>query len=821
MKNIVILLAILVFSSQTLSATNNFVGGSISGRVIDSKSNEPLPYVNIIVKSISEEIITGSITDDEGVFDISNINDTTFIVSVQYIGYKTIDKKVQMNQDTNKLDLGTLVLEEDNTALDEVTVIAETSSIQQKVDRKVITIGKDLAASGTASELMVGIPSISVDTQTGDISMRGNTNVRVMVDGKLSNIPTAQLLKQIPSTAIKSIELITNPSAKYNPEGLSGLINIILHKNTLLGFNGNFSMGLSHERTPKFNSALITNYRNGKLNLFANYSNNISKNKNKGIIERPENNSKQLFRFDDNSKNHLVKFGLDYYINDKNTLSVFTSLNRSNSKTGGESNAIYANDSSLNQTQLWFDDGDDFTAQYNFDYKINFDDDGHNLELEIDHNAYTRTSEVDFLFTVGNSVDYIDLNDTDRKRTTINLDYANTLNEKSKIELGLQSNLFSSLIGYASTGETFALSGNLVPTPATDFEYTRNIYSLYGSYNKKIDEKWSYQVGLRLENVEVTALAKQTSQPENNVSEIPFSNDYFEFYPSAYLTYAPSEKNSFQLNYSRRIDRPGIDQVNPIKEWSTPLVSSFGNLNLQPQFTNSVEFNYTRNIKGGSVTFGTFYRRISNEINRALFVDRSDVTSGRLILTHDNFDDSIAYGVELSSSYKPVKWWSLNASFDLYSRTLTGIAERLGAPIETAVVADIITETNSVDNIPWNFRLYNSFKVSKKVSLTAFGFYRSRNTNLQFNIKPMYFVNLGSRVSFDKGKGSLSLNYNDIFNTLKFRFDGTSPYVQEGEFNWESNTIYLGATYRFGNSKYSAKSRKNRSNDEKSGGGFL
>jgi len=822
MKNIVILLTFLVCSGQTFSATNNLLAsGSISGRVIDSKSNETLPYVNIIVKSLSGEIITGGITDDTGVFEISNITDPSFIVSVQYIGYKTINKEVKMNQDTNKLDLGTLILEEDNTALDEVTVIAETSSIQQKVDRKVITIGKDLAASGTASELMVGIPSISVDTQTGDISMRGNTNVRVMVDGKLSNIPTAQLLKQIPSTAIKSIELITNPSAKYNPEGLSGLINIILHKNTMLGFNGNFSMGLSHERTPKFNSALITNYRNGKFNVFANYSNNLSKNKNNGIIQRPENNSKQLFRFDDNSKNHLVKFGLDYYINDKNTLSVFTSLNRSNSKTDGESNAIYATDSSLNQTQLWYDSGDDFTAQYNFDYKINFDDDGHNLELEIDHNVYDRTSDVDFLFTVGENTDYIDLNDTKRKRTTINLDYANTLNEKSKIELGLQANLFNSLIGYASTGETFALSGDLVPTPATDFEYTRNIYSVYGNYNKKIDEKWSYQMGLRLENVEVKALEAQTSQPENTVTETPFSNDYFEFYPSAYLTYAPSEKNSFQLNYSRRVDRPGIGQVNPIKEWSTPLVSSFGNLNLQPQFTNSVEFNYTRNIEGGSVTFGTFYRRISNEINRALFVDRSDVNSGRLILTHDNFDDSIAYGVELSSSYKPAKWWSLNASFDLYSRTLTGIAERLGAPIETAVVADIITETNSVDNIPWNFRLYNSFKVSKKVSLTAFGFYRSRNANLQFNIKPMYFVNLGSRVSFDKGKGSLSLNYNDIFNTLKFRFDGTSPYVQEGEFNWESNTIYLGLTYRFGSSKYSAKSRKNRSNDEKSGGGFL
>ncbi len=197
------------------------------------------------------------------------------------------------------------------------------------------------------------------------------------------------------------------------------------------------------------------------------------------------------------------------------------------------------------------------------------------------------------------------------------------------------------------------------------------------------------------------------------------------------------------------------------------------------------------------------------------------MNSGRLILTHDNFDDSTAFGVELSTSLKPKKWWSLNGSFDLYSQTLMGIAERLNAPIETAVIKDIITETNSVDNVAWNFRLYNSFKVSKKVNLTAFGFYRGRNSNLQFNVKPMYFVNVGSRFSFDEGKGSISLNYNDIFNTMKFRFDGTSPYVQEGEFNWESNTIYLGLTYRFGSTKYSAKSRKNRSDDEKSGGGFL
>lgn len=820
MKNIAVLLTFLMFSHLALFAHNILDEGSISGRVIDSKSTEPLAFVNIIIKSQSGELITGVITDQDGVFEISNIKETAFVVSIQYIGYKTINKEVTLNRDTKTLDLGTIVIEEDNTALDEVTIIAETSSIQQKVDRKVITIGKDLAATGTASELMVGIPSVSVDPQTGDISLRGNTNVRVMVDGKLSNIPTAQLLKQIPSTAIKSIELITNPSAKYNTEGMSGLINIILHKNTMLGFNGNLSMGLAYERTPKFNSALTTNYRNGKLNVYANYSNNISENKNHGNINRPENNSKQLFSFNDNTKNHLIKFGVDYYINEKHTLSVFTNQNTSDYKNDGESNAIYVNNHSLDQTQLWLDKGENSTSQYNFDYKINFDDDGHNIEFEIDHNTYSSNGIADFSYPVGSSTDYIDLNKTDRKRTTLNLDYANPFHENSKIELGLQANLFNSLIGYASTGDTYDISGSLVPTPSSDFDYTRNIYSLYGNYNKKID-KWSYQLGLRLENVNVNALEIKTSQPLNNSSETAFSNDYFEFYPSAYITYEPSEKNSFQINYSRRIDRPGIGQVNPIKEWSTPLVSSYGNINLRPQFTNSVEFNYTRNIKGGSVTFGTFYRQISNEINRALFIDRSDVNSGRIILTHDNFDNSTAYGVELSSSYKPTKWWSLNGSFDLYSQTLKGIAERLETPLETAVVNDIVTEIKTVDNIVWNFRLYNSFKVSKRVNLTAFGFYRGANSNLQFNVKPMYFINIGSRVSFLDGKGSVSLNYNDILNTMKFGFDGSSPYIQEGEFNWESNTIYLGLTYRFGNTKYSAKSRKNRANNEKSGGGFM
>jgi outer membrane receptor protein involved in Fe transport len=819
MSKITKLLTTLLFLSPFQHTMAQSEKGSINGQVIDSNLGEPLAYVNVIIKTISGKFISGEYTNEEGYFEIKNINENTFILSIQYIGYTTLEKKVVIKKDAKNTDLGILNLEQNNTTLDEITIIAETSSIQQKADRKVITIGKDLATSGTASELMVGIPSVNVDVQTGDISLRGNSNVQIMVDGKLSNIPTAQLLKQIPSTAIKSIELITNPSAKYNPEGMSGLINIVLYKNTMLGFNGSISTGISHEKSTKTNNSVISNYRNGKINIFANYSNNISKNINNGIVQRPANNSEQLFEFTDKSKNNLVKFGLDYYINNNQTISVFTNQNKSVLENSGVTNAIYTNNVLFNQTQLWTNDGDDSTSQYNLDYKINFNDDGHNLELEIDHNNYSGSSVANFLFPVGATTDYIDFNKTNRKRTTLNIDYANSVSENSKIELGLQANIFKSLILYESTGFSFNSAGVTAPTPNINFDYIRDIYSIYGNYNTNIN-KWSFQLGLRVENVDVIATAVQTNATNTN-SKNNFTNSYFELYPSAYITYKLSEKSAFQLNYSRRVDRPGIGQINPIKEWSTPLVSSYGNSNLIPQFTNSLEFNYTRSLENGSVTFGTFFRGISDEINRALFIDRSDVNSGRLIFTHDNFDNSTAYGVELSSSYKPYNWWRLNGSFDLYSQILKGIAEKLSAPLETATINDIITETNSVDNIAWNFRLYNNFKINEKITFTAFGFYQGRNSNLQYDVKPMFYVNIGSRISFAKGKGSVSLNYNDIFNTMKFRFKGTKPYVQEGEFNWESNTVYLGINYRFGSTQFGAKSRKKRANDEKEGTSFL
>jgi outer membrane receptor protein involved in Fe transport len=735
--------------------------GIVKGKVIDANTNEGIPYATIVVKSKADnKVLTGAISDDNGNFKVEKIPAGNLAVDIQFIGYETITKEITITNENKVADLGTISLAESATTLSEVEVVAERTTIEQKVDRKVITVGKDLVTAGpTASDIMNNLPSVNVDQQTGDISLRGNQNVRVMVDGKLSTIPTAQLLRQLPSNSIKKIELITNPSAKYNPEGMSGIINIVLRKNVNIGFNGNANIGLTREREAKFNSSLDLNYRNGKFNIFTNYGNNIAKNRNGGNIFRPDENSEQVFDNLDNQKTHLIKFGIDIYLDEKNTLSLFTNQNITNSISDGFIDIDFTDSIQFNNTQDFQAINENLASQYNFNYKYDIDQEtGENIELEVDYNRYDGEDEFDFKFGGANTFpDYVDQTDTKRDRTTINIDYVKPLKNKARLELGGEVRLFNSDIEYESTGFSFNANGDLQRTPSTDFDYSRDIYSLYATYGKQY-EKWSYQFGLRAETVQVNANALSTQvEPPFDTDNTIFENDYTQLYPSAFFTYSPSEKNSYQVSYSRRVDRPGIGQVNPIREWATPLITSFGNINLVPQFTNSMEANYTRKVGNkGTITGGVFYRIIEDEINRAVFVDRTDLS--RIILTHDNFDNTTAYGVEISSNFRPTTWWSFNMSFDFFSQTQRGITESLTEYTSVATINDIVSERVSVDNQAWNFRMFNNFKVSDKLYLSAFGFYRGSVQGIQFEMEPMYFVNLGARYSFAQGKGTLSLN---------------------------------------------------------------
>lgn len=843
MKHVIIILALFIgFSAFSNSNPEGEKLGTITGTVIDKNLQQPIPYVTVVIKDLNGNIVTGGVTDDNGKFIIEEIPEGKSTVNIQYIGYKTYSTQIEITRKNRTIDMGSILLEEDIESLEEVTVTAERSTIQQKMDRKVITVGKDLTTSGpTASDIMNNLPSVSVDQQTGELSMRGNQNVRVMVDGKLSNVPVAQLLKQIPSASIKQIELITNPSAKYNPEGMSGIINIILHKNVNVGFNGNASVGLSYEKQPKFTSNIDMNYRNGKLNFYGNWGHNTSINENYGNILRPEENIEQFFQFNDNNQSNLFKVGVDFYLNDKNTISFFTNQNLFEGGFDGTTNIFYYDNASLDENQFNFTDTENISSQYNFDYKLDFNKEGHNIELEADYNDFSNDENADFRFAGASfGSDYLDIIDTERDQLTVNLDYVNPLSESTKLELGLEARLFNSEIGRTTSQSVvnpFDIDGPFINGPSTNFDYSRDIYSAYATFGKTW-EKFSIQVGVRAETVEEIANTQETYEEGIITDDLTFvntdpllevstdatsiykkfTNDYFQLYPSLFFTYSPSEKNQFQVSYSRRVDRPGVDQINPIREWATPLISSFGKTSLLPQFTNSIEANYTRNLGKGSVTAGVFYRVIEDEINRALFIDRTDLN--KVILTFDNFDNTSAYGVEVSSNYRPTKWWSFNASFDLYNQTQKGIAEQL-ADVINPTENDITLNTYEVDNIQYNFRMFNNFSITKKLSFSAFGFYRGKARNLQFTMEPMYFVNVGARYNLWDGRGTFSLNYNDIFNTMQFAFDGELPYAQVGAFNWESQTINVNLSYRFGGGKYRAKSRKNRDDNEKEGGGGI
>lgn len=798
-KLILICFIATVFSLQAQTVTKKPLlenTGSISGKVIDKKTNEPLPYVNIVVKE-NNKVVTGGITSDKGIFQIKNLALKEYVVEILFIGYKTILKSVKLTENSD-VNLNTIAIEEDAIQLKGVEIVSERSTIEQKIDRKVINVGKDLTTAGaTASEIMNNIPSVNVD-QDGKISLRGNENVRVLVDGRPSNIEASQLLKQIPSTSIKKIELITNPSAKYNPEGMSGIINIVLHKNANDGFNASINTGLTFAKTPKINSSTNLNYKTGKVNFFATYGNNFGKKFNEGSILRLDDQSNQLFDIKNDDKSHLFKIGMDYYINDKNTLSVYTNQNKLIGD-GKVDVSILNPDATKNLTQYSKYDGNNLDGTYNLAFKHLTKKEGETLDLEINHSIYSGDQLANFRTTFNNpsipTSAYSDDISEKRENSTINLDYVNPLNEKSKLEMGAETRIVRTQNNYTTNNSSLSNS---------NYDYDLDIHSAYVTFGQKF-KKIGYQLGARFESYKVNAKL-------NNVTA--FKDDYITLYPSASMTYSLSERDQFQMSYSRRVDRPSLGQTKPIREFSTPRVTSIGNPELQPQFTNSVELNYTKTVSKGSITTGVFVRTINNEINRVLYPDPQN--QDKQIMSYDNFDTNTAYGFEASLNYKINSWWDIQPAVDFSSITQKGLVSMFNT---TTNSFDFVTK--EVNASAFNARFNSNFKATKSLRFLLFGFYRSGVDGVQFNGKEMYKIDAGGRYSFLKDKATLSVRFNDIFDTMKAGFYGDNPYPQTGQFTWESQSVYVGFNYMFGTGKNKSLQRKQRDSNTKEGGGGL
>lgn len=814
MKFKILLISLLTSISFLQAQTGN--PGSVSGKVIDKNSKQPIPYVNISIKK-ADKVITGGITDDNGNFSVKNIALDTYTVELLYMGYKSQTFTIKLTPEDKISNLNTVSLEEEAVQLKGVEIVSERSTIVQKIDRKVINIGKDLIASGNnASEIMNNIPTVSIDAQTKEISLRGNSNVRILIDGKPSNIDASQLLQQIPSSSIKQIELITNPSAKYNPEGMSGIINIILNKNANQGFNGSLNSGVTFGITPKVNTALNLNYKVGKVNMYANYGLNHGKNTNNGDITslRPNLENQQKFIFENLNTSHLVKLGLDYFVDDRNTLSFYTNLNLNNGGGNGNTLINYFDPARSDSQQLFDSNTDNTTQTYDFVYKHNFKKEGENIELQ---SNFSKTKNPEFTtYDLTTTLPSQTITDNDINRNVnylqINIDYVNPISETLKLELGAESRIQritnNLLENVDETSGTYNRNGD------SEFIFRRNIHSVYSNLGKQWG-KWSAQLGLRLEQFNIDGDFSNkviSSIPSENVNDNKnLKDDIFSVYPSAFFNYKANDKDSFNFNFSRRVDRPSVGQLSPIREWTTPLVESRGNPDLKPQFTNSFEVNYTRTVAIGSITSGVFFRQINDEIVRTIFKNPENINQD--IISFINFENNQAAGVEVSANLKATKWWSINTSADAYFKKVKGTVENANSGLQ---------EYGEIDVTSFNFRVNNNFTATKKLRFNLFGMFRGQEAGLQFTRKPMYKADLGATYNVLKGKGSITARVNDIFQTMHFAFEGSIPYKQEGAFYWESRTLYVGFNLMFGGGKNSAMQRKQRDNNEtQSGGGLL
>lgn len=694
-----------------------------------------------------------------------------------------------------KIEIAPIYIEDEITELGGVIIEAERSIVIQKIDRKIINISKDLASAGTNSlQMLENIPSIEVNHQSGTVSLRGNENVRVLIDGKPSNLSTAQVLKQLPSSSVKSVELITNPSAKYNPEGMSGIINIILKKNTTIGFNGAISLGAEQSINKRPTGSLNYNYRTGKVNFYGNYGVDAGKFETFATFNREDKNLSQKIDYLDHSTSHYIKNGVNFYMNSKNTLSFYTTHNYIGTDFFVNTITKENGNNTLNTENLSIYDINE--QVYNLNYKLDLDDKGHSLEFEINHSESSSPQSDLMTETIrpeSKIYNYSNTITNDNRSLLLNIDYTKPL-KNGTLELGIEARnqkYFNHIVTdqEVETGNTPSTSARGNST----FNYDRKMYSAYINFNTEY-KKIGIQTGLRFEHFTVDGHFLNTVQSETEL----YTEAIFSIYPSAFLTYQISENDEIQFGYSRRVDRPGINQVTPIQEWTSALTISVGNRELTPQFTNSFEVNYTK----GNVTIGGFYRKTTDKIGR--IINKDPLHNDRQILSYENYDTSDSYGIEISGSYKPKKWWTLRPSSSLY------IQESIGF---------INNQRESIRNALFRARISNRFNASKKLSFQLSGSYKGKSENVQFKVNPYFLVNASARWSVLKGKGAINLRGTDIFDNFKQAISSSNPFPQTGSFTLEYSSIYLGFSYNFGGGKKKDRDRKYREDNETRGSG--
>lgn len=814
----------LIFSSILFASAQPPASGRISGKVVDATSGKPLEYSSLTIQNLKDTtIILGSLVDEKGNFEISAIPYSVYKLTVSFLGYKDyiIPALKVFPPDHVDVKLGTLKVNEDAKVLDEVEIKAEKSIMTLNAEKKVFNVDKNtLSAGGTAIDALKQVPTLNVDTD-GNLENRGSTNLKIYINGRPSGITagnTKAILEAIPANTIESIEVINNPSAKYEAEGDIGIINIILKKSANKGLNGNFTVGYATKYD--FNTGVTLNFRNEKVSTSTNYSIRYNESFYGGNSQRynfPNGISPYYLLSKDRTTsdniNNTLTNTTDWYIKEKNTWSFSTLLSNNLGFSNGKSQSDLTDSAAAFLTgfnRYTKDKSINYNAELTTSYRRTFKSNSHDLVLTGNYAYVNRGRNPDYTqlyFDINNTeytqVPLIQSNTIKNKNHTayFQADYTQPFEKvKGKFETGYRASYRNLLNDFYADSINHILNKTETDSSITNrFRYKELINAAYAIYGGNY-KKFSYKVGMRFEYSLVNG--KQYVQAITNKQR------YFDYFPSASFSLKLPKNNDISISYSKRINRPQPEQLNPFGSREDVLNILTGNPNLKPAYSHNLEFTHTASFKKGVFLTSTiYYRYAQNMFTRYRLVD----STGLSIVTFDNLNKGQSAGGEFTVRAGIFKWWNIMANVNLFYNQMKGTV-----PPET-------TATSS-HSFQYNFRIMNTFTFWENASLQFMVNYRSPFNYLQGKINHMVFASIGFKKDILKNKqGTIAINVNDVFHTMYFGVNTAgSTFSGSTKRYWESTIGTITFTYRFGkNDNKPTTPAKKKNNFEDSAGDVI
>jgi outer membrane receptor protein involved in Fe transport len=792
--------------------------GKIKGIVLDNKSGLPVEFATIALYKLKDSsLATGLVAGEKGDFELKELTFGRYFMKINFIGYKQlIVDTIAIRPNRMEINLGQIRLKTNSELLGEVEVVSEKGSMQLGIDKKIFNVEKNIVSEGgSATDVLQSIPSVSVDID-GNISLRGSGNVTVLIDGKPSGITgssRAAILQQIPASSIESIELITNPSAKYDPDGMSGIINIITKKNKLNGFNGSVSAGAG--TNDKYNAAAAISYRNSKMNAYANYGFRSNNRTGSGFSDRQNVFADTTYFLNSASSqlnknlSHNIKLGIDFYLNDKNTLGVSALYNQGKESSNKRSYYTEADENNLLSGGYARDEISSeapTSMDYNLNYRKTFTKPKQELIFDATYSASANNELEDYLerdyrlkYEPKNAYPLAQNTTTKGNNTitTIMLDYVQPMKNQMKWELGAKTTMRSIASEFISESYNYGLTDFMPDTNLNNnFSYSENVYAAYSTLSGSI-KKFGYQLGLRAEQANTLSYLITTEEK--------YRNNYFNLFPSLHLSQKLNKEQEIQLSYSRRINRPNTRALNPFKDVADPYNIRYGNPYLKPEYINSFELSYLKYGKKSVLTATAYYRQTDGVIQRIKTVGDSTVS----VTTFVNLNSSTSYGFELIMKNDLTKWWNTTLSANIFETKIDG--ENVDADLQN-------------NNFSYIFKLISNMRVWKNMDIQFTANYTGPTATAQGEVKPVLAMDFGIKKELFKN-ASLGLNITDLTNSRKMYMTASGTnFSQTMEHKRESRIATLTFTYRFGKmSETGKKGRQNKGggNEFEGGGGDM